>query len=496
MGRDIDVFDIKPEDREKFTARLYECLEALKVTIKKPGFGEGPITLGAELESCIVDKKANVAPINMELLSDLNDPLFQHEINKFNLEYNLPFVPAKGTPFSIMQEDAEKGFKKGSDAAKARESDLILIGILPTLKQSNFEQEYMTDVGRYHMLNRELKKFRGGPFKVNINGVDPLKMECEHVTLEGANTSFQVHMRMDPDKFTDTYNAAQLMTPLSVALAANSPLCMGQRLWQESRIALFRHSIDSRQIDHVRWRQPSRVSFGSGWVRDDVYELFAESVALFPSIMPLIDEEKPFEALAEGRLPKLREMQLHMGTTWPWNRAVYSSSKEGHLRIEFRSLPAGPSIMDMMANAVYSIGMTMGLRDNIKDLLPAISFGYCEYNFYRAAQSGLDARIIWPTRHQSEPKEQNIIDVIKSTIPIMEKGLSMLDIDEQEIQKYRSNIESRLETRMNGANWQLMILEKLLDLGLSKPEACQQMTLNYIKEQQTGKPVAEWGTSV
>ena len=110
MGRDIDVFDITPEDREKFTVRLYECLEALKIAIKKPGFGEGPITLGAELESCIVDKKGGVAPINMELLSDLNDPLFQHEINKFNLEYNLPFVPAKGSPFSTMQNDAEGGF--------------------------------------------------------------------------------------------------------------------------------------------------------------------------------------------------------------------------------------------------------------------------------------------------------------------------------------------------------------------------------------------------
>ena len=54
MGRDIDIFEVKEEDRKKFTERLYQNLDALKLAITKPGFGEGDITLGAELESCIV----------------------------------------------------------------------------------------------------------------------------------------------------------------------------------------------------------------------------------------------------------------------------------------------------------------------------------------------------------------------------------------------------------------------------------------------------------
>lgn len=496
MGRDIDIFDVTTEDREKFTERLYQNLDALKIAINKPGFGEGEITLGAELESCIVNKRGGVAPINMELLSDLDDPLYCHEINKFNLEYNLPFVKAAGKPFSTMQADAEAGFKKVCDAAQKRDSNILLVGILPTLKQSNFEEEFMTDVGRYHMLNRELQKLRGGPFQVNMNGADPLKMECDHITLEGANTSFQVHMRMEPHRFADTFNAAQLVTPIAVALAANSPICMGHRLWQESRIALFRHSIDNRHKDYVKWRQPSRISFGHGWVRDGVHELFAETVALFPSIIPLIDDEDPMEALEAGRLPKLEELSLHLGTTWPWNRAVYSSKNEGHLRIEFRALPSGPSIEDMMANAAFIIGLTMGIRDNIKDILPSMPFRFAEYNFYRAAQSGYDARILWPTQKQSEPKEQKITDVIEATFPLMEKGLEMLGIDAAEVQKYENNIKNRLEARINGANWQLAVLEQYMDHGLSQPEACHAMTLKYIEEQQTGKPIVEWQTAI
>ncbi|MCC3860206.1 glutamate-cysteine ligase family protein [Pseudemcibacter aquimaris] len=496
MGRDIDIFEIKQEDQRRFTERLYENLDALKIALAKPGFGEGEITLGAELESCIVDKRGDVSPINMELLSDLDDPLFCHEINKFNLEYNLPFVKAEGKPFCAMQKDAEGGFQKLCDAAKKRHANIALVGILPTLVQENFDVENMTDVGRYHMLNRELQNLRGGPFKVNMNGVDPLKMECDHITLEGANTSFQVHMRMDPNRFADTFNAAQLVTPIAVALSANSPICMGHRLWQESRIALFRHSIDNRHKDDVSWRQPSRISFGNGWVRESVHELFAETVALFPSIIPLIDEEDPFEALEQGRLPKLEELSLHLGTTWPWNRAVYSAKNEGHLRIEFRALPSGPSIEDMMASAAFIIGLTMGIRDDVSDILPSMPFRFAEHNFYRAAQSGYDARIIWPSQKQSELQERNITDVIEETLPLMEKGLEMIGVDHDEILKYAANIKERLKGRANGATWQLDVLEQYMEQGLSQPEACHAMTLKYIEQQQSGKSIIDWQTTI
>ncbi len=496
MGRDIEVFDYTDDDRKKFSERLYDSLDALKTALSKPGFGEGPITLGAELESCIVTNKGDAAPLNTQILSDLNDPLFQHEINKFNLEHNLSPVAAKGTPFSKMQQEAEKGFANTNKAAAAYNAQTVLIGILPTLKIDNFQENYMTDVGRYHMLDKELHNLRGDAFKVNINGEDPLKLESDNVTMEGANTSFQVHMRVEPEKFADTFNSAQLVTPLAIALAANSPLFLEHRLWQETRIALFRQSVDSRHRGEVDWRQPSRISFGYGWVRRSALELFAETVALYPSIIPLLSEEDPFHAFGENRLPKLEELNLHMGTTWPWNRAVYSAKNEGHLRIELRSLPSGPTIPDMMANAAFFIGLTMGLRDDISDILPSMPFRFAEYNFYRAAQSGLDANILWPTPKQMQPTEYPITDIIKSLLPLMEEGLNKLEIDGAEIKKYRENIENRLNARLTGANWQLMMLEKYKQQGLNTNESCHAMTLNYIEQQKSGKSLINWQTTL
>ncbi len=494
MGRDIEVFEITEEDRNKFADRVYDCLEALKITLDKPGFGEGAISLGAELECCIVTDKGDVAPINKEILDDLNDPQFQHELNKFNLEFNLSPVPAKGAPFTKMRIEADKALNRAQQLAKNRNANLILTGILPTLKEKNFKPSYMTDVGRYHMLDRELHKMRGEAFNINIDGKDPLKMKCDHVTLEGANTSFQLHLRVEPEKFADTFNAAQIMTPMSVALAANSPLLLGHRLWQETRVALFRQSIDYRHRDNVNWRQPCRISFGYGWVRDGAYELFSEAVALYPSLFPVLGNENPYEAIRNGRLPKLEELNLHMGTTWPWNRAVYSHIDGGHLRIEMRSLPSGPTLVDMAANAAFLIGLTVGFRTEVREFLPSLPFRHAEYNFYRAAQSGLEANIIWPDKRQRQSSEKPIIDVIKSLLPLMEKGLSELGVDEDEISKYKENIENRLNSRMTGSSWQLMMLKKYKNTGLNTEDSCKAMTLKYIEQQYKGKSIIEWQT--
>ena len=93
--------------------------------------------------------------------------------------------------------------------------------------------------------------------------------------------------------------------------------------------------------------------------------------------------------MRDGGLPGLDELRLHNGTIWRWNRPIYDPGDGGHLRIEMRALPSGPTPLDMMASAAFLIGISIGLRDRIDQLIPAFPFEYAEYNFYRAAQFGL-----------------------------------------------------------------------------------------------------------
>ncbi|WP_138379525.1 hypothetical protein [Luteithermobacter gelatinilyticus] len=494
MGKNFDKTTFDERDFRSFSQRLNEQLILLKKILARPDFGVGPMTLGAEFEMYITDREGIISPINKKILNKLDTSRFQLELNQFNLEYNVTPTLAAGASFSTLHREMKQALADANNAAGAYDSRLVPIGILPTLHQEHLQSAYMTDIPRFHCLSNSLHKLRGKAFEVNINGRDSLHLTSSDVTLEGANTSFQIHLRTEPDKFADTFNTIQLITPLVVAMAANSPLLLGRRLWQETRIALFKQSIDSRRRNSVAWRQPARVTFGHGWVRNDAWELFAETARLFPPIFPVLCEEDSKKLYQQGKLPGLEELCLHMGTTWPWNRAIYSASDGGHLRIEMRALPAGPSLIDMTANAALYIGLAIGLRDRINDILPAMPFRFAEYNFYRAAQNGLEARILWPEEKQHHPVERPITKVIEALLPVMQEGLNQIRVEKTLIQQMFTILRDRLNARMTGARWQLEMFEKYKK-HLGTEEACQAMLKNYIQEQGRDRPVTEWSAA-
>src|SRR5690606_28494949 len=204
-------------------------------------------SLGAELEVYVIDAEGKPLGCNREIQARAADPLLTLELNRFNLEYNLPPVPLAETPFHATEHNMREALQRLEEHAGAEGGRIVPIGILPTLTFNNFGPRAMTDEPRYHLLKKRLREIREGLFKVNITGEDELVIETGDITFEGANTSFQVHYRVDPARFTDTYNALQLIMPLVLALGCNSPTAFGQRLWQETRIPLFKQSIDCRK---------------------------------------------------------------------------------------------------------------------------------------------------------------------------------------------------------------------------------------------------------
>ncbi|WP_144391928.1 glutamate--cysteine ligase [Pleionea sediminis] len=491
MGLAIKNETFSESDYLNFSQRLYQSLEVLKLQLQDPSFGKAPHKIGAELENYIVDMNGNALSINQDIIQASKTQNFTVELNKFNLEINFDPLDLDANAFSSLQAQMEYYLGKLRRSAANFDARIIPIGILPTLQNRDLSSDSMTDIARYRALSNQLYKMRGEHFKVNIHGDDELFLTCDHVALEGANTSFQFHLMCELDEFANVFNAVQLTTPLVIAVAANSPMLLQKKLWDETRIALFKQSIDSRLRNTVEWRQPSRVSFGHGWVRDGPWELFAESVALYPPIFAILSEENPLGVFNQGGTPKHEELALHMGTTWPWNRPVYCPSDGGHVRIEMRSLPAGPTNRDMVANVAFATGLAMGLKDSIRDFLAVMPFRFAEYNFYRAAQKGLDAQIVWtdPKKHQA--KEMSIIEVLWAMLPVAKRGLELLGIAEDESDYYLSIIAKRLENQVTGARWQKQIFENLCSKH-SKEDACRLMFERYIEFQLSDLPVSEW----
>ncbi|MDH3587997.1 MAG: glutamate--cysteine ligase [Gammaproteobacteria bacterium] len=491
MGLPIEKDHFEEWEFERFEKRLRENLDALELLLQRDGFGVGESSLGAELELDLIDGACKPLAVNRDVLVQHVDPRLQLELTRFNLEYNLSPVPFTGKPFATVQKEMELALRSLEAPVAEYGGRVVTIGILPTLRLDQLQGSSMTDLPRYRALNSGLQRIRRAPFRIRIDGDEPLDLTCDDVTLEGANTSFQVHLRINPEAFADTYNAAQLITPIAVAACGNSPVFLEHCLWEETRIALFKQAVDARSANTGEWRRAARVPFGHGWIRRGALELFAEAVRLFPPVLPVCDDEDPMEAVNEGRIPRLAELRMQQGTVWQWNRAIYDPGSGGHLRIEFRTLPSGPTPLDMMANAALIIGMTIGMRKKINSLLPAFPFRYAEYNFYRASQNGLQAELLWPTKLGISPEQHTAAELVKRFLPVALEGLAELGIDDDEAKTLMNVIDNRVRSGITASRWQRQLLAKI-DRNHSRPEALAAMLAIYEKESRTGSPVSEW----
>jgi len=493
MGRDIDRDSFDENDYELFRERLEACLAVLDELIKRPGFGAGPASLGAELELVLVDRKCRPLPRNMAVLGTAADPRVALELSSFNLELNASPVPLAGRPFAAIEAELDMLLGRVAEAAAAHGGRVAIIGILPTIRLADLNHSLITDLPRYRALGNGLRKLRQDPWRIHITGADPIDLISEDVALEGANTSFQVHLRVEPARFTRVYNAIQLATAPALAVAGNSPTFLGHRLWEETRIALFKQSVEDRRPGPRR--QHARTSLGSGWLRGGAAELFARSVRWHQPVLPIVaGPDPPTVTSVAGQAPALDELRLHQGTVWPWNRAIYDPADGGHLRIEMRALPAGPTVIDMVANAAYLIGLSLWLADQDERWTYALPFERADHNFHRAAQEGLAAELTWLTERPEQTRAVVASDLVRESLPGARQGLVQAHVEAAEADRLLEIIAARASSGQTGAAWQRAALG--LAMGRLGPEdALAAMVGRYLDCAATGRPVHQWPRS-
>jgi hypothetical protein len=494
MGTNIDRDHFEAGDKARFAEQLRDDLEALRTLLGLPDFGVGPASLGAELELSLVDSAGLALPINRAVCEEAQLPQLTLELNRFNLEYNASKVSAAGSPFDTLGRELDAALDVLGRVAGHHAAAVVAVGILPTLRELDLDASAMTDLPRYRALSNSLKALRKAPFRIDIRGEESLVYESDDVTLEGAATSFQVHLRVPPARFAALYNAIQLATAPALALSTNSPIFLGRKLWRETRIALFKQAVDGRAATHSPDELP-RVLFGRGWLRDSAYALFEQAVSAFPPLLPAPNDEDPRAALAAGEIPRLSALRLHAGTVWRWNRPVFDPADGGHLRIEMRALPSGPTTSDMMASAAFMVGLGVGLEPDIERILPTLTFEQASQNFYAAAQFGMDAPLIWPLGAKLEPRELTARALAPQPLDTAHAGLERLGLDAAERQRLLGTIAQRIEAATTGACWQRRMLDRLSAQG-DRSSALSAMLACYLREAGIGRPVHEWRETV
>ena len=486
--KDVDTEQDEHKRREFMHAMLAD-LRALDRMLREGRFDTGPRRIGAEQEMFLIDRHWAPARASLQMLEKLADPHYTTELGQFQLEANADPQLFSGDGLSRMENQlTELVAKARVAAAELGLAPPVLMGILPTLRKSDLGLDSMVPSPRYRALNKAMADLRGGAFEFSINGTEELIVEHDSVMLEACNASFQVHLQVTPAEFPRMYNIAQLLAAPMVAIAANSPLLFGRRLWAETRIALFRQAVDTRSHTHHLRESEARVSFGTRWVRESVLEIYQEDIARFRTLVGTDLDEDPMAKLARGETPMLKALRLHNGTIYRWNRACYGvMDGKPHLRIENRVMPAGPSILDEVANGALWFGAMAELGARGDDITRQIDFDQAGANFYTAAREGLGAHFIW--LDGEDLSAANL--VLDRLIPLADAGLRRHGIDEADIKRYLGVVEHRVRTARTGSRWLLSSWTALKGKATSG-ERSNALVAATVQRQQTGRPVAEW----
>jgi CBS domain-containing protein/gamma-glutamylcysteine synthetase len=487
MGEHKISEDTSDDKRRNFTRALLTDLRALERMVDEGLFERGAQRIGAEQEMFLVDREMRPAPVAMEVLARAGESRLTTEIAKFNLEANLTPREFTGGCFAALERETEELLGHARNAAQEFGAEVLLTGILPTLRKADLCLENLTPGARYLELNRVVTELRGGSFMIHIKGLDELHLTHDNVLMEACNASFQVHLQAGAENFVPLYNLAQAVTAPVLAAAVNSPILFNHRLWHETRIALFQHAVDARSGTHQARSQPTRVGFGKSWLTGSVVDLFREAIARYRVIFTTDVEENALEVLDAGRVPTLDALRLHNGTIWRWNRPCYGiTNGQAHLRIENRVLPAGPTVRDEIANAAFFLGLMAALPQEYGDITERMSFDDVNANFFAAARHGLRAQINWV---DGSPRAAYPL-ILEHLLPLARAGLQAVNIDSSDVDTYLGTIEERVRSGQTGARWMLDSLAAMGGQGTADARA-RRLTSTILARQRS-EPVHAW----
>ena len=354
MGADVETITYTREQRQRYREKVQQCLDVFERMLSFAHFEfDRPMT-GMEIELNLVGADFRPRMDNAEVLERIADPEFQTELGRYNIEFNVAPRPLPGDSALELEEVLRTSLNRAQAKCLELDNRIIMIGMLPTVMPEHLSGDWMSGNARYQALNDAVLTARGEDVYLEIEGPtgERLVRYCDSLAPESACTSMQLHLQVAPMAFADHWNAAQVLAGPQLALGANSPFFFGQRLWAESRIEVFTQAADTRSVELKNQGVRPRVFFGERWITS-IFDLFR----YFPALLPEISDEDPQAVLDAGGVPSLAEMRLHNGTIYRWNRPIYDIVKgRPHLRVENRVLPAGPTIIDTMANSAFYYG--------------------------------------------------------------------------------------------------------------------------------------------
>ncbi len=488
VGEEVSNTEYTRAHRQAYRRKVQLCLDVFETMLTQSRFEfERPLT-GMEIECNLVDDAYQPAMTNQEVLASIADPAYQTELGAYNIEFNVPPRPLPGRSALDLESEVRDSLNAAETKASQNGAHIVMVGILPTLMPEHLSAGWMSESTRYQALNDSIFTARGEDMTIDISGPERLSLQAASIAPESACTSMQLHLQVSPADFARNWNAAQVLAGPQLAVGANSPYFFGHQLWAETRVELFAQATDTRPDELKTQGVRPRVWFGERWITS-IFDLFEENVRYFPSLLPELSDEDPAAELAAGRAPRLPELRLHNGTIYRWNRPVYDVVNGlPHLRVENRVLPAGPTVVDMMANSAFYYGLLRTLSEEDRPIWTRLSFAAAQHNFESAAQHGMESRLYWPGLGEVTPDEL----ILRRLLPMAHDGLRHWGVAGEVCDRYLGVIEARAKTGQTGAAWQVSTVQRIERRGVSRPQALAEMLRLYVQQMHSNEPVHSW----
>jgi hypothetical protein len=493
MGQEVAAKVFSREDRQRYREKVRSNLDVFAHMLAEARFDPEVRSFGLEIELNLTDDAGDPALVNAAALEAIADPDFQTELSQFNVEINVAPRLFGGRVLAELERAVRGSLNGAEERSRTVGAHMMIIGILPTVDEDHLNAESFSASPRYALLNQQIFAARGEDLQISIAGVERLSTYADTIAPEAACTSVQLHQQVRPETFAACWNAAQAIAGVQVAIAANSPFFFGRELWRETRIALFEQATDTRPEELKAQGVRPRVWFGERWITS-IFDLFEENVRYFPALLPVCEDEDPERTLEGGGVPQLGELRLHNGTVYRWNRPIYDVVRgQPHLRVENRVLPAGPTVVDTLANAAFYYGLVRVLSEDERPIWSRMSFSAAEENFHAGARGGIDARIYWPGLGEVPAAEL----VVRRLLPLAYEGLDRWGLDPADRDRLLEIIERRCVSLQGGASWQSAVFHHLYDeRRLERHEALREMTVRYREHMHGNEPVHTWPVTV
>jgi hypothetical protein len=486
-----DPVDRLVESREidfaEFERRVRAEGDVVVEHLRKKTFDNPQSTVGLEYEFYAVDETdGSIRRVPRSLMGFLG---LEKELGLHNVELTTGVHPCNDAGLRALTSEVEAKLMATDDWAAEQGLRLISDGMWTIGPEDHSTPAYLLEATheegltlainvsnavRYHGFASGEREIGG---RIDVPGVT---LEADNPSPVSLTTSIQPHFQIERAADLPRYfgYALRVAGPL-LALGVNSPLFPPELYddpdrqtvledgWAENRIPVYEDMMNPPD-------GPRKVRFPADIdAPRDAVDRIVEDRALVPA--RIVAGERFDDAFVHLR-------HKH-GSFWRWVRPVFDGASEAaaNVRIEFRPLPAQPTLRDSVACLAAFAG-AMTAFPSVEHPVADLSWEQARENFYAAARDGLDADLTWIT---AEGRTTSDVDrCLEDVLDTALDGLTRREIPDDRAADWIAPLRSRARRRRTPAAWKRASVASRLDGGLSLAEAVHGAQRAYLARQR------------